>query len=842
MRGRYSITSHSKKLIFYLVIISSSCKFNTSINDEYQQRANHNQKITLQNIDIPLDEAPQSCTNHSKEIEIFPQDIEILRYIKCYKTLVNETPSNDDKVIQKLKNSNPKDQKSISLKGCRQLLDRSELIKDRDRYIINPKDPIAEKIFNNLHKFHQSWVKYNNPYLDPEYQATGDFFEVHETSLRLTRALFSTDWDYDQILSGNDNLIAIRQQKQSTDHSKAKYSLNSYLANLNIKHPKDPDLIRAYLIAREFGIEKIEEKNVVSDTQKYFATTVMPWMKDPHLFTGEGENENSVLEFNQDVDDIEKFNEDCVPRPLDRGKMIGITTQKSECIIKNIFNKHRHRVQFRDNGYNFYQSAGGGAIGTTSYISSAEKNTVTKDHIQNNAFNRKWAESLLNDFLCRTIPTINHNISPGIPEDEIIMDVSKIPEDHTYRLNGKCLDCHLSIDNISASLRNYQLNSFSTRSKDNTLIINEKQSPSQYTISYNKESADQSPVEYRPHVKGSYFLMENIPDQDYLIFNKIENEFIFDSDIGLIFNKKIYPDGQDLLHKTRRFKLDYPTSPINNYASGRTWFTFFNRSIPAASFYHDDIEGNRVGGSSVSFIGVDELGEILTSTVDFYACAAKKYFFFLTNYNVQLFSDYSYEKGGNDLTNPLRFGERSNEDDLKRFDFIKNLGKNFHQKSSIKDMKDLMIEIISSDYFIEQYKTKINKKDSIVCDQVENNIQEDSSSSVEVSSFEKLTNKSISILQKNCTSCHSNIDDNFKSCFDESECSENKYFQVTRDPCDSKTFKSLKGATIFSNGYCKQPIESGTMPKNGPPLNEDELETIFSWIKEASKNNERGKR
>jgi len=96
-------------------------------------------------------------------------------------------------------------------------------------------------------------------------------------------------------------------------------------------------------------------------------------------------------------------------------------------------------------------------------------------------------------------------------------------------------------------------------------------------------------------------------------------------------------------------------------------------SKPEANFTYRDIKGNYFHNRVTS---LDELGEEMAKTADFYACAASRYFYFLTGEEI-----------------PITNLEEKN----KKHKFILEMAKNLesHQKT-----KKLIKEIISSDWFL----------------------------------------------------------------------------------------------------------------------------------------------
>ena len=224
------------------------------------------------------------------------------------------------------------------------------------------------------------------------------------------------------------------------------------------------------------------------------------------------------------------------------------------------------------------------------------------------------------------------------------------------------MSCHLTMDYISSSLRNYSILSLNKRANDHTLI----------TTGENPQYEHKSLIQNRkggfknaghPFISSSYFLINNNPEKTRFKRNGwIEQEM----ELETFFGEKIYPSEEDIKHVTKKFRVDYPEG--KKFFSGGTWKNFFKRSKPTGFFYHDDIDGNRVGGDKVRFNGVEELGEVISSTLDYYACPARNYFEFLTGQSILFFADYPESKGGNSLTNSNRFSKEQSIERIEKFE------------------------------------------------------------------------------------------------------------------------------------------------------------------------------
>ncbi|MGE0525828.1 MAG: hypothetical protein AB7G93_19840 [Bdellovibrionales bacterium] len=111
----------------------------------------------------------------------------------------------------------------------------------------------------------------------------------------------------------------------------------------------------------------------------------------------------------------------------------------------------------------------------------------------------------------------------------------------------------------------------------------------------------------------------------------------------------------------------------------------FHRQSPAGRLYFRSITGQLI---SRDVNGVEELGQALAATDDFYACAAKKYFQYFTGISIKLYDPLDPANAG--LVNSMTSSEREARQ------FVIDLGRELKQTGSLKK---LVKRILSSQIY-----------------------------------------------------------------------------------------------------------------------------------------------
>lgn len=142
---------------------------------------------------------------------------------------------------------------------------------------------------------------------------------------------------------------------------------------------------------------------------------------------------------------------------------------------------------------------------------------------------------------------------------------------------------------------------------------------------------------------------------------------------------EIRPDGA--------MRFDFEPRLVGKFATDRppqsttNWDPEFHRRPPEGRLYFRSIQGNLVNRH---FSGLPELGRTLAETDDLYACAAKRYFLYMTGIDVKM-TDYS--------EHPLSAADRP----YSRYRaFVQELGQNLKKHQSLKK---LVSSILHSKYY-----------------------------------------------------------------------------------------------------------------------------------------------
>lgn len=237
---------------------------------------------------------------------------------------------------------------------------------------------------------------------------------------------------------------------------------------------------------------------------------------------------------------------------------------------------------------------GGGAIGTQAYLIA----NLGRGDFNNggSAVNRRWGKHVMEDFLCRTQPTLRTvDVSAEVDTKSAI----------AFRKGASCMACHATMDPISGATRNLR-------------------------FSYTNNTG--------------------------MLGTKVK------------FAGKRHPD--------------MAAAPFPKLAADGS---FYRRPADARVFYRS-YNGDLI---DESVTGIQSLGEALVQTNDFYVCAAKRYYQFLTGIEVNLSDE-------GDVNSPIL-----TQGQLNQRNKVIELGMKLQTHQSIEA---LIREIISSPIFINPDK------------------------------------------------------------------------------------------------------------------------------------------
>ncbi len=144
-----------------------------------------------------------------------------------------------------------------------------------------------------------------------------------------------------------------------------------------------------------------------------------------------------------------------------------------------------HVTNFRNSTGNkvINGTLGGGILGSRNYIlKTARAEGMEADGaIQ---MPRKWGRAIFKDMLCQDLPVVNFTTDTAPYVDP----TSKTP----FRTSSGCVACHVSMDQLSGLIRNYNVQS--TSSDDSSLTV---------PIFHNTQT--QSPYQWTPNKDSNYF-------------------------------------------------------------------------------------------------------------------------------------------------------------------------------------------------------------------------------------------------------------------------------------------------------------------------------------------------
>lgn len=596
---------------------------------------------------------------------------EIARYYKCYTKFARMRPDPNDEVLTNIKNQKYKHKaKKIAVDGCMDLLREAELSSQGDGYQIssgssNVKGMAILKTFNDLHT---SWLgNLNN-------LGNADYHELAEPALRNTLALFYDDFSHKDVLDGSEYYTGIRTagnshnvkdgghynfssypdkfSKNSSGHIEGTLNLlfrdYSYEVGV-VNNGKVPININSGYSNSKIPLAMHSNNTDPADLYKYeyshtsdeYTFEGMEFLYQTTKSTGVGGFGNKAISLNSDKFSFSSDDAECMPKQLERGYLYGIKKQPSidDCIMPNVnFGKGvKKEISGSTVDYDFYYHPGGGAIGGISYLLNNHEDGANGDiriqkHSGNGSFARYLAMNIVQDFLCRELPILDGQIG-------VIADKINNPA-HSYRADGSCMDCHNTIDHMSAAYKNITVERLTSYSKLKLIKDNE----SQLNLFYDpKKTGITSPaIMYNNEIDESNTWFEN---GDVIIYD-------------------------------------------NGEYGG--WKESWYKSKPLTKLLMNDINGDR---QNINIEGVPGLASALRETIDYSACYSKRYFEYLTGSTIHFFSDIDGDPG-----NPKLNGSMTKLD-VDKFEFVRNIGSQL--KSDGIDLQDAIESIISSKYFLQ---------------------------------------------------------------------------------------------------------------------------------------------
>ena len=426
-------------------------------------------KVRVKKDNLNTIESRVSAPSEEYEDEDFLPTIEegLLRYVKCYQLITTRMPS--DELIKKyLKDSyalNEDQKNELAANNCVSLIEAAQFTggSSEGSYILADQSEENIEILQNFHLLHRSWFKNTNSYVNYDPFGTLDVHENVEGALRYTKVLFGIEEGVGlaSVLEGNKSLEGIRSSGEFDPMGELGMpfagSPNYYFYHFDDDESKRQSkvLMRHYTLS-ENDSAKYELK---ADGE---ASIALPWLESPLSVDvynpGDSELWDNITENISSIED----DSDCNPSSdgfyLQYGKLLGVK-EAEDCHLKYVDKKVDDDPWSYDDvenkTMNLFFNPGGGALGGLDYWANNNTNITNNGqravirHTSNEKFARRWARQILSDFLCREVPVLNSIDSLSV--NDVTQD-SYV--DHTFRNDGSCMECHSTLDRISASVRN----------------------------------------------------------------------------------------------------------------------------------------------------------------------------------------------------------------------------------------------------------------------------------------------------------------------------------------------------------------------------------------------------
>jgi hypothetical protein len=291
-----------------------------------------------------------------------------------------------------------------AIDACSGILDKADL--DASGPLVNRYDPEARSVLSNFNSFHRSWFTANTVEQIQDYNneisiGTTDVYDSTEPALAITRAVFMRGARYSEALTSDVGVHAIREQSESV-RAQIGWAVNFpgrrfYGNNFNF----DQNLFNF----RGFGI-----------------------------FTGA--NDASFVM--------------AMPK-IEVGELVGVRRTSESFVVPNL-SLEPLGGDFRgsdqpglDYTYNFYQTLGGGILGTPIYI--LLNYGQTRNVRSNGALKmpRRWAQTNMQSFMCASLPALRES-----DVAQYVVGNSTTP----FRNATSCVMCHANLDQMAGTIRN----------------------------------------------------------------------------------------------------------------------------------------------------------------------------------------------------------------------------------------------------------------------------------------------------------------------------------------------------------------------------------------------------
>ncbi len=221
----------------------------------------------------------------------------------------------------------------------------------------------------------------------------------------------------------------------------------------------------------------------------------------PDFLITAGSDENIKIRDEYEVKITKEKSTNWSPHPLDRGRLIGITSIKD----RNILPAHSNQLffpVFSNTPVDIHKSIGGGILGSNSYILFNNGRPHGNISDGKKVMMRAYSKNIIRDLLCRDLPVID-------PEDSIrfINKNSKL----SWSQDKNCMSCHATMDTMAGLLRNAEL------------IINDVKDQGSSHIKFHR------PIQSEPKAALLFDTVKNYHQTNpsgSFVYRDIENNFI----------------------------------------------------------------------------------------------------------------------------------------------------------------------------------------------------------------------------------------------------------------------------------------------------------------------------
>jgi len=293
--------------------------------------------------------------------------------------------------------------------ACNSLLDKATLSANSGS-LLSVGDMEARSILQNFNNFHRSWFPGNIVEGIQEYSAensigTMDIYDTTEPALAITRAVFSEDGRYADVLTSPNGLHAIREQNEAI----------RALIGWSVMAPG----------RRIYGNNTDFDQNLFHFSAPGSIT-----------FSINSDDGTSIFAF--------------LPK-IEVGELIGIRKNTDFAAIPNVSlyplgaYVPGSSVPALNFNFNLFQTFGGGVLGTPIYFMlnyghgrGLMANGTTK-------VPRRWSQTNMTTFLCANLPALRESDITSFN-----VGTSSAP----FRNGNSCLRCHANLDQMAYTARN----------------------------------------------------------------------------------------------------------------------------------------------------------------------------------------------------------------------------------------------------------------------------------------------------------------------------------------------------------------------------------------------------